>query len=70
VIELDVEEIGPSLRYATAKVSKQNGRGSKARAGSGARGGSGGGAADDPLGGAPRLRDRSPGATTRHRFSD
>jgi hypothetical protein len=54
VIELDVEEIGPSLRYATAKVSKQNGRGSKAAAGSGARGGSSGGAADRSVGGSAR----------------
>jgi single-strand DNA-binding protein len=49
VIELEVDEIGPSLRYATAKVNKVS-RGS----GGGGFGGSGGGApADDPWGSAP-----------------
>jgi single-strand DNA-binding protein len=55
VVELEVDEIGPSLRYATAKVNKA-GRGS----GGGGFGGSGGGrssqnvAADDPWGSAPQ----------------
>lgn len=51
VIELDVEEIGPSLRYATAKVNKVS-RGS----GGGGFGGSGSGGSappDDPWGSAP-----------------
>jgi single-strand DNA-binding protein len=51
VVELDVDEIGPSLRYATAKVNKVS-RGS----GSGGYGsGSGGPSAppDDPWGSAP-----------------
>src|SRR6202008_108587 len=49
VVELEVDEIGPSLRYATAKVNKGS-RGS----GGGGLGGSGGGApADDPWGSAP-----------------
>src|SRR6266508_913916 len=53
VIELDVDEIGPSLRYATAKVNKVS-RGS----GGGGFGGSGGGGGqsappDDPWGSAP-----------------
>ncbi len=51
VVELEVDEIGPSLRYATAKVNKVS-RGS----GGGGFGGSGvgGGApADDPWGSAP-----------------
>src|SRR5215831_1724743 len=39
VVELDVDEIGPSLRYATAKVNKVN------RGGGGFTGGSGGGEA-------------------------
>jgi single-strand DNA-binding protein len=47
VVELEVDEIGPSLRYATAKVNKVS-RGS----GSGGFGGSGG-QADDPWGSAP-----------------
>ena len=50
VVELDVEEIGPSLRYASAKVSKNGGRGSKVAAGRGSRASDG--AADDPWGSA------------------
>lgn len=47
-IELDVDEIGPSLKYATAKANKvQRGGGG----GGGGRGGFGGGA---PQGGAPQ----------------
>jgi len=50
VIELEVDEIGPSLRYATAKVNK-SARGS----GGGGYGGSssGGAPADDPWAAAP-----------------
>src|SRR6266487_4284586 len=44
VIELDVDEVGPSLKYATAKVNKVS-------RGTGGGGGYGGGApADDPWG--------------------
>jgi len=53
VIELDVDEVGPSLRYATAKVNR-TARGSDS--GGGGFGGSGGGGsapADDPWGSAP-----------------
>jgi single-strand DNA-binding protein len=46
VVELEVDEVGPSLRYATAKVNKVS-RGS----GSGGFGSGGGG--DDPWGSAP-----------------
>ncbi|NUT90534.1 MAG: single-stranded DNA-binding protein [Saccharothrix sp.] len=53
VIELEVDEIGPSLRYATAKVNKV----SRGDGGGGFGGGNqsrGGGApADDPWGSAP-----------------
>jgi single-strand DNA-binding protein len=60
VIELDVEEIGPSLKYATAKVNRTQ-RGSSSGGGFGGSGsdggaGSGGGGnapADDPWGSAP-----------------
>jgi len=68
VIELEVDEIGPSLRYATAKVNRAN-RGSDSSGsgggfgsggsggysgGSGGRSSGGGGApADDPWGSAP-----------------
>jgi single-strand DNA-binding protein len=57
VIELEVDEIGPSLRYATAKVQKmsRSGGGSgggggfgASNGGSGGGGGGGGGFADDP----------------------
>lgn len=50
VVELDVDEIGPSLRYATAKVNKVN------RGGGGGGFGSGSGSQghpDDPWGSAP-----------------
>lgn len=56
VYELDVEEIGPSLRYATAKVQKMSRSGGGGGFGSGGGGGNapsqssggGGGYADDP----------------------
>jgi single-strand DNA-binding protein len=64
VIEMQVDEIGPSLRYATAKVNRTQrgggdfngggggGGGSRAASGGGA-GGSSGGPADDPWASAP-----------------
>lgn len=58
VVELDVEEIGPSLRYATAKVTKATGSGS----GSGQRGGSSGQAARTS-GGQGGARQDDPWAT-------
>ncbi|GAA5189163.1 single-stranded DNA-binding protein [Rugosimonospora acidiphila] len=54
VIELEVDEIGPSLRYATAKVQKMSrssgggGFGSSSGGGGGQGGGGGGFANDDP----------------------
>ena len=48
VVELDVEEIGPSLKYATAKVNRSS-RGSEGGFGSGRSGE----VADDPWGSAP-----------------
>ncbi len=57
VIELEVDEIGPSLRYATAKVQKMSRSGGTGGGGFGASngggsssggGGGGGGFADDP----------------------
>jgi single-strand DNA-binding protein len=53
VVELEVDEIGPSLRYATAKVNKASrgsGGGGFGSTGSSAAGGSG---SDDPWGSAP-----------------
>ncbi|MGW3316032.1 single-stranded DNA-binding protein [Streptomyces fungicidicus] len=51
VYELDVEEVGASLRNATAKVTKTTGRGGQGGYGGGGGGGQqggGGAAADDP----------------------
>jgi single-strand DNA-binding protein len=47
VVELEVDEIGPSLRYATAKVNKVS------RGGGGGGFGGAGGPSDDPWGSAP-----------------
>jgi single-strand DNA-binding protein len=60
VVEMEVEEVGPSLKYATAKVNRTQ-RGSSSGGGFGgsgsdAGGGGGGGSsapADDPWGSAP-----------------
>jgi single-strand DNA-binding protein len=49
VFELEVDEIGPSLRYATAKVQKMSrSSGSSGGFGSGGGNGGGGGNFDDP----------------------
>lgn len=58
VVELECDEIGPSLRYATAKVNRasRGGGGGGGNYGSGGGGGSrtsSGGAVDDPWGSAP-----------------
>ena len=60
VVELEVDEIGPSLRYATAKVNKASrsggGGGGFGSSGGGDRGGARGGSEqpkDDPWGSAP-----------------
>ena len=56
VVELEVDEIGPSLRYATAKVNKVSrggGEGGGFGGGSSAPRGGGGAPADDPWGSAP-----------------
>ena len=47
VMELEVDEVGPSLKYATAKVQKMS-RSSGGGGGYGSGGGNGGGPADDP----------------------
>jgi single-strand DNA-binding protein len=52
VVELEVEEVGPSLRYATAKVNTVS-RGSGGGGFGGGGGGSAGGPSDDPWGSAP-----------------
>ena len=52
VVEMQVDEIGPSLRYATAKVNRTQ-RGSSTGGGFGGSGSGGGAPADDPWGSAP-----------------
>jgi single-strand DNA-binding protein len=52
VVELEGEEVGPSLKYATAKVNKVS-RGSGGGGFGGGGGGSAGGPSDDPWGSAP-----------------
>jgi single-strand DNA-binding protein len=54
VIEMEVDEVGPSLRYATAKVNKAS-RGSGGGGGGFGGGGGGGAPADDPWGSAPAV---------------
>jgi single-strand DNA-binding protein len=67
VVEVEVDEIGPSLRYATAKVNKASrsggggggfgggggGQRQPAQTGGGTDSGTGGGTGDDPWGSAP-----------------
>src|SRR4051812_31564719 len=55
VIELDVDEVGPSLKYATAKVNKTTRQGGGGGGFGGGGGSNGGGtpARDDPWGAAP-----------------
>jgi single-strand DNA-binding protein len=51
VFEIDVDEVGPSLKYATAKVTRTTRQGGGYSAGQGGQGGQGGGGqapADDP----------------------
>ena len=53
VFEVDVDEIGPALKYATAKVTRSSGGGGGQGGGGGSRpsnagGGQGGGFSDDP----------------------
>src|SRR6187397_1437518 len=67
VIELEVDEIGPSLRYATAKVQKMarsGGGGGFGASGGGGRpqGGNGGGGFDDPWATAAPASGSRPGS--------
>ncbi len=57
VIEMEVDEVGPSLRYATAKVNKA----SRGGGGGGGFGGGSGAPADDPWGSAPAASPSSGG---------
>jgi single-strand DNA-binding protein len=66
VVEMEVDEVGPSLKYATAKVNRTS-RGSSSGGGFGSSGSSGSDAApvDDPWGSAPSAASGSGGG-----FSD
>jgi single-strand DNA-binding protein len=55
VVELDVEEVGPSLKYATAKVARVQ------RSGGGGGYGSQGGGGDDPWASSPAQGSNQPG---------
>jgi len=55
VVELDVEEVGPSLKYATAKVARVQ------RSGGGGGYGSQGGGGDDPWASSPAQGGQSAG---------
>jgi single-strand DNA-binding protein len=48
VVELDVDEVGPSLRYATAKVTKTSRSGGGFGGGAGGGGGAAAAGGDDP----------------------
>ncbi|BCJ27010.1 single-stranded DNA-binding protein [Actinocatenispora sera] len=65
VIEMEVDEIGPSLRYATAKVQKMS-RSGGGGGGFGSSGGSGGGnsGGDDPWASATPAASRSGGGNS------
>ncbi|HZE01654.1 MAG TPA: single-stranded DNA-binding protein [Pseudonocardiaceae bacterium] len=54
VMEMEVDEVGPSLRYATAKVNKATRQGGASGSGGYGASGSSGGPADDPWSSAPQ----------------
>ncbi|HVB26449.1 MAG TPA: single-stranded DNA-binding protein [Mycobacteriales bacterium] len=65
VVEVDVDEVGPSLRYATAKVNKTQRGGGGGGGGGGGFGGPGGvpggaGPADDPWSAPPSAASDEP----------
>jgi len=60
VVEMEVDEVGPSLRYATAKVNKVSRQGGAS--GSGGYGSSGS-SSDDPWGSAPPAGSGAPGSS-------
>ncbi|RJQ83403.1 single-stranded DNA-binding protein [Pseudonocardiaceae bacterium YIM PH 21723] len=66
VIELEVEEVGPSLKYATAKVNKV----SRGSGGGGGFGGGGGGSAPMPTEPADDPWSSAPAAGSGGGFSD
>jgi single-strand DNA-binding protein len=72
VVEMDVDEVGPSLKYATAKVNRTQ-RGSSSGGGFGGSGGSDAGSSagsDDPWGSAPAAGSAAPGGASGGGFSE
>jgi single-strand DNA-binding protein len=55
VMEMEVDEVGPSLRYATAKVNKATRQGGASGSGGYGASGSFGPASDDPWSSAPQV---------------
>ncbi|MDQ3885966.1 MAG: single-stranded DNA-binding protein [Actinomycetota bacterium] len=62
VVEMEVDEIGPSLRYATAKVNKVSRQGGT----SGGGGFGSSGSSDDPWGSAPPVASGAPTSSGGH----
>jgi single-strand DNA-binding protein len=65
VVEMEVDEVGPSLRYATAKVNKVSRQGASGNGGYGSSGsaGSAGSSSDDPWGSAPPAGSGAPASS-------
>jgi single-strand DNA-binding protein len=71
VFEIDVDEIGPALKYATAKISRNSGgSGGQGGGGQGAGRSSGAGFGDDPWATGGSSAGASQGAGTRSQSSD
>jgi single-strand DNA-binding protein len=71
VMELEVDEVGPSLRYATAKVNKAARQGGASGSGGyGSSGGSAGGSSDDPWSSAPQAGARAASGNGTSGFDD
>jgi single-strand DNA-binding protein len=64
VVEVNADEIGPSLRWATAQVTRNDRRGGGDFAGGGAGGGRGGGSAPAPEGGGAAPSGGTPSGAT------
>jgi single-strand DNA-binding protein len=74
-IELEVDEIGPSLRYATAQVTRASGGGDRGGAGGGGGGGSRGGnfnqqVADEPWGSPAQASSAGDGWSSPGNYND
>ncbi|MDX6198922.1 MAG: single-strand DNA-binding protein [Actinomycetota bacterium] len=70
VIELDVDEVGPSLKYATAKVNKTTRQGGSSGGGGGFGGGGGSNGGGTPAGDDPWATAPAGGAAAGGGWSD